>query len=113
MEKIFEILSMIKTLDPVLASNYNDKQLSTYVELAITLIENAEIIIPEAKFVTSVAIKTLSLLSIPENSSLSDKKIKDVEISYYQGQGQSRWQKMWDSMINGDFSDTALYYVGI
>lgn len=113
-EQIVEVLTKIKMLDPILSLNYTDEQLITYVGIANITISVSGIEIPEDVLILAVAVKTLALLYIPENSSLSTKKIKDVEVSYYQGQGKNKWDMLFDSIILGTIDDEKrLYYVGI
>lgn len=113
-EQVFDVLTKINLLDPALTSTYTREQLTTYIEIADTMITASGVVIPADKFILAVAVKTLSLLSIPENSSLSKKKIKDVEITYFQGQGKSKWDTLFDSIVSGDTGDDkSLWYVGI
>lgn len=112
-EIVFLVLERIKLLDPSLSSKYSDEQLLIYIELAYAYVSTIEDL-DETKLVMAVALKTLSMASLPENSSLSSKKIKDVEITYYQGQGKNKWDSLFDSLLNGsNDSDLSLYYVGI
>lgn len=112
-EQIVEILTTMKMLDPKLVANFTDAQLKTYIEMANMIIEVSGAVIPAEKFILAVAVKALSLLATPENSSLSKKKIKDVEITYYQGQGKSKWDVMFDAIVSGEQTDLTLNYVGI
>lgn len=112
-EQIVQILATMDMLDPELVSNYTAEQLRAYVEMAYMVIEVSGTKLPDEKFVLAIAVKALSLLTIPENSSLSKKKIKDVEITYFQGQGKSKWDSIFDSIITGEETDLAIRYVGI
>lgn len=112
-EKILEVLAKINSLDPALASNYTEEQLRSYLVIAEISVDAMGVQIPDERYVLVMAVKTLSLLSIPENSSLSKKKIKDVEVTYYQGQGRSKWDTLLDSLLGESGDDMALAYVGI
>lgn len=113
-EQLLQVLATVKMLDPTLVAGFSAIQLETFIDMAVMFIEASGLEIPEDKYILAVAVKTLSLLSIPETSSLEKKKIKDVEISYYEGQGKSRWDAMFDAIINGTMDgEKALYYVGI
>lgn len=112
-EQILEVLTTIKMLDPTVATRFTDEQLLTYVKIANAVVSQIEGI-PSEKIVLALSLKTLSLISLPENSSLSSKKIKDVTITYYQGQGKSKWDTLFDSLVSGqEISDKTLEYVGI
>lgn len=112
-ENVLAVLERIKLLDPSVSLKYSDEQLLIYIELAYAYVSTIEDF-DETKLVMAVALKTLAMVSLPENSSLSSKKIKDVEITYYQGQGKNKWDSLFDSFLKGDGdSDLALYYVGI
>lgn len=111
--QVLEVIAKIKMLDPQLVSNYTDEQVLSYIQMAVMFIEVSGIEIPEDKYVFAVAVKTLALLSTPENSSLDKQKIKDVEVTYFGGQGKGKWDSLFDSIITGVTDDTALYYVGI
>jgi hypothetical protein len=104
---------MIDMLDSSVMTKYTEEQLAVYIDIALTIIESSNLEIDDDKLVLAVAVKTLSIFSIPENSSLSSKKIKDVEITYYGGQGKSKWDSMFDSIIDGSGTETSLKYVGI
>lgn len=113
-EQIVEVLAKINMLDPVLTSNYTQEQLLTYIGIAEISVAASGTKIPDDVYVLAIAVKTLSLLTIPENSSLSKKKIKDVEVTYFQGQGKSKWDSLFDAIVSGDVGDDkAIWYVGI
>ncbi|MGL5716962.1 MAG: hypothetical protein ACRCX2_28360 [Paraclostridium sp.] len=113
-EQIVAILATMSMLDPELIANFTKAQINSYVNMAYIIIEASGLKIPADKFTLAIAIKALSLLTTPENSNLSKKKIKDVEVTYFQGQGKSKWDSIFDSIINGDYgSDLTLNYVGI
>ncbi|MGL5050818.1 MAG: hypothetical protein ACRC6E_09385, partial [Fusobacteriaceae bacterium] len=109
---LLEIMTKIRLLDPSLEKKYTFEQLLIYVELAYSYVSSFDDL-DESKVAMAVALKTLALAFLPENSSLTKKKIKDVEITYFQGQGKNKWEHMFDSLIKGkDDSDTALRYIG-
>ncbi|MGL5712351.1 MAG: hypothetical protein ACRCX2_04975 [Paraclostridium sp.] len=113
-EQIVLVLETIKMLDPTVSSRYTDTQLTTYISIANASIKLSGVNIPAEKLVLAVSLKTLSMVTLPENSSMSRKKIKDVEVAYYQGQGKSKWDTLFDSLVNGeDVDGKKLEYVGI
>lgn len=112
-EQLLEVINTIKLLDPTISSRFTDEQIQSYIEISLSVMD-AYSGLDSNKIVLAVSLKTLSLLTLPENSSLSKKKIKDVEITYYQGQGRSKWDSLFDSLVNGgDISDKSLFYIGI
>lgn len=112
-EQVFEVLQTIKKLDPTISMKLTDEQILVYIEIAYAYVSTMDTIKPE-RMTLALALKTLSLATLPETSSLSKKKIKDVEMTYYQGQGRSKWDELFDSLVFGDdLSDKSLFYVGI
>ncbi|MGL4999968.1 MAG: hypothetical protein ACRC5T_13475 [Cetobacterium sp.] len=112
-ELIFDILLKIRLLDPSLEKKYSQEQLLVYIDLAYSYVSSFDEL-DDSKVAMATALKTLALAFLPENSSLTKKKIKDVEITYFQGQGKNKWEHMFDSLVKGrDDSDTALRYIGI
>lgn len=113
MDNELDILNMMKKLDPSISLKFTDDQLVVYIHIAQTVISIMGNIDDE-KLVLATALKALALCALPENSSMTSQKIKDVEIKYYQGQGRSKWETLFDALINGEtIDDRSLEYVGI
>ena len=112
-EQVLEAITTIKMLDPTSGNTLSDEQFAAYLNIAYVVVSKNENL-SEDKFVLALALKTLSFIFLPENSSLSSKKIKDVSITYYQGQGKSKWDSLYDALLAEDkIPDNLLEYVGI
>ena len=112
-EQVIAILLKMNVLDPSIAFTYTEDQLRSYIAIAEMAVDAMGQQIPDERYVLVMAVKTLSLLSIPENSSLSKKKIKDVEVTYFQGQGRNKWDVLLDSLLGDSSGDDSLNYVGV
>lgn len=121
---INRILDNIKTLHPQSAIKYTDEQLIMYIDivksvaLADTAWMNAEMSIEDAvkNQELAIALLVLDYLFTSEfGASASRKKVRDVEISFYDASSGTRWKQLYKVLVNNTLNDQSLelHYVGI
>ena len=101
-DKIIEILEVIKSFHPEINDEFTDEVITTNLNVASAYLKLRGLEKDDDNYKDALALKTLSLLYLPSNSSMTSQRVKDVEIRYYQGMGKSKWDMLLDALLDGD-----------
>lgn len=112
-DKFVEILEVIKSFYPEIEDEFTDEVIRANYNIANAYIKLRGIEPDDEKFNDAMALKTLSLLYLPSNSTMTSQRVKDVEIRYYQGMGKGKWDMLLDALLDGDdYRYNELKYIG-
>lgn len=108
-----DILQIMEDLYSPLYTRYTMSQMSHIIEIArVVTIGNG---LTGTAVDLGLALISLDLLSTPDRSNVTSKRVKGVQIEFSDSKvGYSNWRLMYDSLVDGIMSDElSLYYVGI
>ena len=103
------VMGMISLISPETFETFSQEQIIQCYEVALIFLEINRVEIEEDMMVKALCFKTLSLLYLQENSNYSKQRIKDVETAYYQGMGRSKWDVMYDAVVQGTYGNDLRY----
>lgn len=108
------VLQAMQMFYPSISDRFTNEELESNFEIAKIYFEINNRDLDEKILLKAIALKTLSLLFLPENSNMNSQRIKDVEVRYYQGAGKSKWDMLLDALLDGDDSLYGkLHYIGM
>lgn len=96
------VLQAMETFYPEISNRFSEGELESNFEIAKIYFEISRPDIDEKILPKVLALKTLSLLFLPENANMNAQRIKDVEVRYYQGAGKNKWDMLLDALLDGD-----------
>jgi len=108
-----DIMEIMLDLYPPLYTRYANSQMNRIIEIAMVVtVDNG---LTGATANLGLALMTLDILSTPDRSNITSKRIKGVEIEFSDSKASySNWKAMYDSLVNGTVNDELkLFYVGI